>query len=52
MKEGRVPLLAGADKPDYICFIVYSWLVLKQVYMRHPEAEKVDFVVSTKNKVT
>ena len=37
--------------PDYLCFLAYSAHVLK-VSSRFPDAEKVDFFISRKNKVS
>lgn len=42
----------GIDEPDYQCFIGYAYHVLREVRYRYPEAERVDFVVSRKGKIT
>lgn len=39
-------------EPDYISFLVYAFLVLNYIEQRHPEAEKVDFLVERNGKVT
>jgi hypothetical protein len=46
----RLPI--GLDEPDYLCFLVYSEFTIAQVYRRHPNTDKVNFVVSLKQKVT
>ena len=39
-------------EPDYICFLLYSMLVLSYVDSYHPEAQKVDFIVERKSDIT
>jgi hypothetical protein len=49
-KKKKVPL--GLNEPDYPCFIAYAVLVLAEVYKIDPSVERVDFVVSRKQKIT
>jgi hypothetical protein len=42
----------GKIAPDYPCYIAYVSFLLDHVRMRYPEAEKVNFVVSSKNSIT
>jgi len=46
----RVPL--GLNEPDYFCYPAYFEVMAQQVHIRYPEAEKINFVVSKKEKVT
>jgi hypothetical protein len=39
-------------EPDYICYLGYACSLLDEVYSSFPDVERVDFVVSRKNKVT
>jgi hypothetical protein len=52
LRAERVRVVVGLDQPDYLCFLWYALLVLQQVYLRHRDAEKVDFVVSEKRPIT
>jgi hypothetical protein len=49
-KKKQIPL--GLNEPDYFCFIAYAVLVLGEVYKNYPSAERVNFVVSRKQKIT
>jgi hypothetical protein len=42
----------GLDEPDYFCFLAYASFVLAEVYKRHPDVKKINFMVSKKNGVT
>ncbi|HEY1679394.1 MAG TPA: DUF3800 domain-containing protein [Candidatus Sulfotelmatobacter sp.] len=39
-------------EPDYYAFMTYAYAVLCRVQIRHPEAEKVDFIVENKAGIT
>jgi hypothetical protein len=39
-------------EPDYLCFLAYAHTVLDYVHKKHPEAEKVDFIVEQKGVIT
>ena len=52
VRTGRKQFAASTFEPDYICFLGYAWAALKYLTEYHPEAEKLDFVVERKNKVT
>lgn len=49
-RKKQVPL--GLDEPDYLCFIAYATILLAEVHRRYPVADRVNFVVSSKQKVT
>jgi hypothetical protein len=49
-RKKDVPL--HLSEPDYFCFLAYSAFTVANVYRKYPCAEKVDFVVSRKQKVT
>jgi hypothetical protein len=51
-KRSKKKTVIGLDQPDYLCFIGYAAFVLGQIYKKHPEAEKVTFVVSRKKGIT
>jgi len=51
-KEYRKKLPIGLDEPDYFCFIAYAYNIVITISAEHPEAKKVDFVVSRKGKLT
>ncbi len=38
--------------PDYTCYVAYFTLVVRHIRARFPEAEKINFVVSEKEKIT
>lgn len=42
----------GLDQPDYLCFIAYAAHCLDHVLRHYQDVDRVDFVVSRKNKVT
>jgi hypothetical protein len=46
----RAPL--GVDEPDYICYLAYASLMTAEISRRYPEATRVHFVVSKKQKIT
>jgi hypothetical protein len=46
----RLPI--GLNEPDYLCFIAYAAHCLAQIYNRHHDVDRVDFVVSRKKKIT
>ncbi len=46
----RVPL--GLNEPDYFCYPAYFQAIAEQVHGRYPEADRIDFIVSRKQKVT
>ena len=51
----RFVAASGGEKifePDYVCFLLYSVLVLRYVDVLYPEADRVDFIVETKSDVT
>jgi hypothetical protein len=51
----KVVAKTGASRPfdpDYICFLGYAYYVLSYVETKHPEAEKVDFIVELNGQVT
>lgn len=52
LRAAGVRFPALLNEPDYLCFLAYALFVLDQVCMRYPDVEKVDFIVSRKNKVT
>jgi hypothetical protein len=53
MKIKPAPGMASTEfEPDYICFLAYARLVLGYIEHRHPEAEKVDFIVEMNGKIT
>jgi hypothetical protein len=52
LKANQIPLGLGVNQPDFICFLVYAALTVQHIYLRHPEVEKIDFIVSEKKKVT
>jgi hypothetical protein len=39
-------------EPDYLCFLLYVFCVLKEISSLHGNVEKVDFVIERKKKVT
>lgn len=45
-------IVVGLDEPDYLCFIGYAAYVLAHVYQKHPDVEKVNFIVSPKKKIS
>jgi hypothetical protein len=51
-KRSKKKTVIGLDEPDYLCFIGYAAFVLGQIYKKHPEVEKVNFVVSRKKGIT
>jgi len=48
---GRQPTLYALE-PDYIGFLGFAYAALDSVAMNYPDAEKVDFIVERKSKVT
>jgi hypothetical protein len=42
----------GLDEPDYACYMAYINIVLLRAHKLHPDATRVDFVVSEKETVT
>jgi hypothetical protein len=49
-RKNQIPI--GVNEPDYICFLAYASYVLREVQRRHPETERVNFVVSKKENVS
>lgn len=45
-------MATGIDQPDYLCFLAYGRILLEHVYRKHPEVERVNFVVSQKSGVS
>jgi hypothetical protein len=39
-------------EPDYYAFLIYAFAVLCRVKVKYPEADKVDFVVEQRSKIT
>jgi hypothetical protein len=39
-------------EPDYLCFLAYAHTVLDYVHEKHPNVERVDFIIEQKNHVT
>jgi hypothetical protein len=52
VQSTRKQFASSTFEPDFICFLGYAWAALKYLAEHHPEAEKLDFVVERKNKVT
>ena len=52
VREHGVRPRIGIDEPDYFCYLAYALYVLKEVQHLYPEARRIDFVVSKKNKIT
>ncbi|HEY6348970.1 MAG TPA: hypothetical protein VI636_06130 [Candidatus Angelobacter sp.] len=53
--EAKVVASSGGKRkfePDFICFLAYAYVVLSYVNTMHPAAEKVDFVVESKEVIT
>lgn len=51
----QIVVASGAHKryePDYYAFIYYVYVVLARITIRHPDAEKVNFVVEQKSTIT
>jgi len=48
----RKKIPVGIDEPDYACYIGFIFLVLMRVHARYPDATKVNFVVSRKQRIT
>jgi hypothetical protein len=46
----RIPF--SLRDPDYLCFIAYAMFVLFQVHRRCPDAQRVNFYVSRKKKIS
>jgi hypothetical protein len=51
-KQYRKKPFIGIDEPDYFCFMAYATTVVAHVSVAHPDAKRVDFVVSKKGKIT
>jgi hypothetical protein len=49
-RKKNIPI--GLDEPDYFCFLGYATCMLAEVHKRHPDVQKVNFIVSKKNTVT
>lgn len=49
-QKKQVPI--GLDEPDYLCFVAHAAFVLGEVSKKYPDASRVNFVVSRKQKVT
>jgi len=55
MTEQKVIVASGGVKtlePDYICFIAYSYAVVKYLEAKHPDVEKIDFIVERNGDIT
>src|SRR5581483_6256801 len=39
-------------EPDYVCFLLYVFVVLTHIEKNHPQAEKVDFLVERNGQIT
>ena len=52
LKAATVRLRIGVNEPDYFCFLGFAYITILHVQRGSPDAEKVDFVVSRKDKVT
>lgn len=52
LKVAKVQPLYGVKEPDYLSFLAYAANAIDQVYGHYPDAEKVNFVVSRKKKVS
>jgi len=39
-------------QPDFLAFVAYVWAVLAYVHAKHPNAEKVDFLVENNSEIT
>jgi hypothetical protein len=54
-KEHKVIVASGATtdfQPDFLAFVCYAYGVLKYVHDKHPDAEKVDFLVENNRDIT
>lgn len=49
-RKKQVPI--GLDEPDYFCFLAYTCYVLAELHKRYPDADRVNFILSRKHKVT
>jgi hypothetical protein len=49
--HGMEPAM-GIDRPDYLCFMGYARMALELTLNRHPNAKRLDFVVSLNGKIT
>jgi hypothetical protein len=52
LKRKGEDIVRGVDQPDYLCFLAFCEFAVAHVYKTSPEVEKVNFVVSRKQKVT
>jgi len=52
LRDRGIPVSVGVDEPDYLCFLGYAEFTLGHIYKHHGNANKVNFVVSIKQKVT
>lgn len=53
-REHKIRTNKGAIKryePDHLCFLGYIYLVLNYAHVKHPDTERVDFIVERKNGV-
>jgi hypothetical protein len=51
-KRSKRKTARGLDEPDYLCFLGYAAFVLGKIYQKHPEVEKINFIVSRKKGIT
>jgi hypothetical protein len=54
-KPHKMIVASGAQKtfqPDFLAFTSYVYAVLSQVYLKYPDAEKVDFLLENNSEIT